>query len=101
MKKNAYLSSLSKHLFWDINAEALDFGINKDIIIQRVLQYGFFSDWLFIYKFYGLETITDVAKNLRDLDDKSIYFISNLSNAPVESFLCYTTKQSIPKHWSL
>lgn len=79
----------------------LDIDKNKDIIIQRVMQYGVFSDWIIIYKFYGLKTITDVTKKLRDLNDKSVYFISNLSNVPIDSFLSYTTKQSIKKHSDL
>ncbi|MDD3877296.1 MAG: hypothetical protein PHT69_11780 [Bacteroidales bacterium] len=94
-------SNFSQHLFWDINTEELDYEKNKNIIIQRVLQYGFLSDWLIIYKHYGLKVITEVTISLRDLDNKSIYFIASLSNIPVELFLCYTTKQSMPKHWDL
>lgn len=95
------ISDLSPHLFWDIDAKEIDFNNNKDIVIQRILQYGFLSDWSLIYKYYGLDVIAEVAKGLRDLDDKSIYFISSLSNTPLDAFLCYTTKQSIPKHWGL
>lgn len=89
----------SPHLFWDIDANEIDFDNNKDIVIQRILQYGFFSDWSLIYKYYGLDVIVEVAKGLRDLDDKSIYFISSLSNTPLDAFLCYTMKQSTPRHW--
>ena len=35
----------------------------------------------------------------RDLDIKSITFISLLSKIPKEKFLCYTTKQLNLKHW--
>jgi len=97
VKNSTHISTLSKHLFWDIDAEALDFEDNKDIIIKRVLQYGFFSDWVFIYKFYGLKTITKVARKLRDIDEKSLYYISKLSNRPLASFFCNTAKQPIQK----
>ena len=94
------INNLSPHLFWDIDMHQLDANKNIETIIQRVLQYGLLKDWLMIYNFYGLQTIVSVVKQLRDLDDKSIAFISSLSKIPREEFLCYTIKQSIPKHWN-
>ncbi len=94
------ISNLSSFLFWDVDINNVDMLIKKKMIIQRVLQYGLFDDWKIIQKLYGIEDIAKTATTIRDLDDKSMSFISTISNTPKELFLCYTIKQSIPKHWN-
>ena len=93
------INDLSEHLFWDVDRSKIDLKKNKKLLIQRVLDYGLIDDWQIIYDYYGIDEIAQTAATLRDLDKKSISFISLLSNIPEEEFLCYTTKQSIPKHW--
>ncbi len=94
------ISDLSKHLFWDIDASQLDIDRNKGIIIQRVLKYGLISDWEKVFRYYQLNQIVSVTKTIRDLDDKTLSFISALSKTPKEAFLCYSMKQSTPRHWN-
>ncbi len=91
--------SFSHHLFWDIDKNKLDFEKNKKFIIKRVLDYGLINDWQIIYNHYGISKIAKITTTIRDLDKKSILFIATLSKIPKENFLCYTTKQSTPKHW--
>jgi len=91
----------SQHLFWDIEINTLDLFKHKTYIVNRVMQYGLFKDWQIILQIYGLKSITDTAKNIRDLDQKSMAFLSLLSNIPREDFLCYTQKQLTQKHWAL
>jgi len=94
------LNKLSSHIFWDVDKDGLDFDKHKKMIIQRVLEYGLIKDWNLIYTYYGIEEISKIAITLKDLDSRSISFISALSNIPKEEFICYTTKQSIPRHWN-
>ena len=100
MKQDFKLNKLSEHLFWDIDVRNLDIQKNKRIIIQRVLDYGLLKDWLIIYNYYEIDEISKIAISLKDLDKKSMSFISLLSKIPKENFLCYTTKQLTPKHWN-
>ncbi len=93
------IENFSQHLFWDIDKNKLDFEKSQKFIIQRVLDYGLINDWQIIYNYYGLKKIGEISTTIRDLDKKSISFIATLSNIPRENFLCYTTKQSTPKHW--
>jgi len=93
------LSKLSPHLFWDVDRSTVDAVKNKSFIIQRVLEYGFMSDWKVIYALYGISEIANTAVNIKDLDQKSLAFISMLSKIPEEKFLSYTSKQSAPPHW--
>jgi len=96
---NNSIANFSPHLFWDIDKNKLDFDNNNKFIIKRVLDYGLINDWQIIYNYYGIKKIAEIATKIRDLDKKSISFIASISKIPRENFLCYTTKQSTPKHW--
>lgn len=93
------IENFSKHLFWDINRNELDFEKNKRTIIQKVLDYGLINDWNIIYKYYGIDKIANAMIEVRELDKKSISFISLLSKIPKEKFRCYTTRQLNQTHW--
>ncbi len=97
--KESIIKNLSKHLFWDVELNDLSLNNNPKLIIQRVLDYGLINDWKIIYDYYGIDKIAKTAITIKDLDKKSISFVSLLSNIPKEKFLCYTTKQLTPKHW--
>ena len=94
------IESFSKHLFWDVKKDKLNMENNKFYIIGQVLEHGKYMDWQLIYKYYGLTQITEVAKNMRSLDKKTLAFISLISDTPKEEFRCYTYQQSIPLHWN-
>lgn len=99
-EKDEFISKLSSHLFWDIEKSHINPDKNKKWIVQRVLEYGLLKDWRLIHTYYGLNIIVNIIKDIRDIDPRSISFISTLANIPKEKFLCYSTKQSIPKYWN-
>lgn len=96
---NLLVSNYSRHLFWDINTETLDLNQHKELLVNRVLDYGFFSDWKQLNTDLGLEEIGLIAKNLIDLDARAVSFISLLTDIDITQFRCYTIQQSIPQHW--
>jgi hypothetical protein len=98
-KQDIKISDFSKHLFWDVDPSVIDFVKHDKYIINQVLQFGLYKDWRTILKFYGINKIKDITLNMRDLDDKSLEFISVLTKIPKEEFRCYTMKQLLPKHW--
>jgi hypothetical protein len=99
MSEKINITNLSPHLFWDVNRDRLDLEKNKELIIQRTLDYGLMSDWRMIREYYGINKIAKTAMTIRDLDTRSASFVAILSGIPIEKFLCYTTKQSMPQHW--
>jgi hypothetical protein len=100
-RRNSFnLHDLSPHLFWDVDVNLLDPGKNFPFITKRVLEYGFLSDWIKFYRYFGLKKITDTVKELKSLDKKSLHFIAALSDSNLNDFKCYTTKPSTPPHWS-
>ena len=64
--------TFSKHLFWDIDPENLDYEKNAAFVIKNVLLYGLYSDWKTISGYYGLARIMDVALKMRNLDLKTV-----------------------------
>ena len=90
---------LSKHLFWDINPEILNWEINKKTIIGRVLERGTLEEWNCIVKIYSLATITEILKNFRDLNPIDLNFIATISNTPKVNFRCFNTKLLTNQHW--
>lgn len=99
METSPLISSLSPHLFWDVNKSKLHEEHNKSFIIQRVLEFGLMKDWVLIKKEYGLDEILQTAKNLRDLNPKSLSFIAGITETPLESFRCYTSTLFQNTHW--
>ena len=94
------ISDFSKHLFWDVDNNKLNIINDYKFIIKKVLIYGLLSDFRLINKIYGIEKIGIVAINIRELDKKTLSFVSLLTNTKVEKFICYNTEQSIHKHWN-
>lgn len=100
MKKEYVISDLSPHLFWDVDMAAIDWQTNKAFIVERVMAYGELKDWGILKKIYGLNSIKEIATNLRNLDDFSIAFLSLVLKVKKEDFRCYRLKQSRPDFWS-
>ena len=94
------ISDFSPHLFWDVDVDKLDIEKSKRYIIQKTLDYGLKKDWDLIYQHFGIKEIADIAISIRDLDERSASFVALIANIPIESFLCYTTKQLNQIHWN-
>jgi len=94
VKENWDINLLSPHLFWDVDRSQVNVKKHLPFIIARVMQYGKIEDWKTLQEKVGLVKIAKVAKELRSLDDKSMHFIANLTDTPIEDFLCYRLKQS-------
>ena len=45
MDKEKYINQLSPVLFWDVDKSQLDMDTYPSFFVQRVLEYGQWSDW--------------------------------------------------------
>ena len=100
MSKTSIIPQLSSHLFWDLDRNTLNEKDSKEIIIQRVIEYGLMEDWRLIKNYYGLEIIKKVAVQIKNLDNVSLAFLCNLFNLEEKEFRCYKHRQSNPHFWS-
>ena len=97
---NPSLDQLSPYLFWDVDRAQLNWEDDRAWIIHRVLEYGQLNDWLILVNQWDLDTIVNEAKRFRDLDPKSLSFLSTIANVSPTEFRCYSQRQSIPPHWN-
>jgi hypothetical protein len=90
---------LSKHLFWDIDPNVLEWERSKKTIIERVIERGSLEEWVCIVKVYTLEGIVNTAKTFRSMSPIDLNFIATISNTPKEEFRCYNTRLLTAQHW--
>ena len=100
MEKKITIADFSQHLFWDVDLSLFDLEKHKVFLIHRVLEYGLIEDWNLIKEFYGLETIKEVALNVRTLDAVTLAFVSNLFGIDKTEFRCYKHRQLYPTLWN-
>ncbi|HCX99932.1 MAG TPA: hypothetical protein DG754_07320 [Bacteroidales bacterium] len=94
------LKSINPQYFWDVDFSKLDPLKSKRLIIERVFALGTSKEIGHILEFYGRDIVLNELKNLKYLDPKTLNFISLFFNAPLQSFKCYTRKQSMTQHWN-
>ena len=76
-------------LFWDIDPKTLDLKKHARFIIERVLKKGSLEDWFYLKSIYRLDQIKKESLNIRSLDKRTLYFLSNYFNVDIEQFRCY------------
>ena len=89
----------SRVLFWETDYDKIDWANKARYVIERVVKLGFVEDWRFIQQYYGMDRIRDEMLQSRDLDLKTLSFLSVIFDIPKEQFRCYTHIQSNPGHW--
>ncbi|NPA46628.1 MAG: hypothetical protein GXO24_05365 [Chlorobi bacterium] len=97
--KHSFPDQLSSYLFWDVDRRGVDPQKHRHWLIDRVLLYGGYEDFLALLHYYGWETIVETAKKSRQIDCKTASFLAHMTGTPKEEFLCYSTKQSKRKYW--
>jgi len=83
----------SNNLFWDVSYDDIDFENHAGFIVQRVLEFGDYQDWLLLKEQYGLDKIVSLAKQVRSLFPEALSFICAISHTRPEEYRCYTQKQ--------
>ena len=93
------IAKFTPALFWDVDREELDLKKHRAFIVQRVLERGHDSDWMFLKSYYTIDEIVATAQKLRSLEPTALAFAACIGNVKRESFRCYTWRQSNPTHW--
>ena len=88
------ISRFSSHLFWDVDQNKVTIEKNLPFMVQRVLEYGKIEDWILLRNAIGIKALTEVAMQLKSLDDISLNFVSTLSGVPKEQFRCFKGSSS-------
>ncbi|GHT87726.1 hypothetical protein FACS1894137_15340 [Spirochaetia bacterium] len=100
MKDETLLSNFSPNLFWDIDLADLDMEKHAPYIVERVLDNGQMTDWVFIRMYYGMDKLRDIALKIRTMSPQSLAFISTVTFTPENKFRCYEQIHSKSTHWN-
>lgn len=76
-------------IFWDVDYAKIDWHKSRRFVISRVVQYGTVTDWRKLKSFYGLKTIEEEMLQEKDLDSRSLSFLSCVLDIPKEQFRCF------------
>jgi hypothetical protein len=91
---------LSPVIFWDTDMAKIDWDKNFRYVIVKVVMYGTLEDWQQMVNYYGLEKIKQAVISERELDARSLSFLSCILEIPKEDFVCCTQKLLHQLPWS-
>lgn len=87
------ISSLSPHLFWDVAADQIDPEQHGAWLARRVLEYGDWTDWQELVRYYGKSRLSEIVTNIRSLQPKALAFCRIWFDLPATAFRCSTQNQ--------
>jgi hypothetical protein len=90
---------ISKRVFWDIDFDSLDYTKDRFYIIEKVLNYGLWNDFVELVKFYGKDTIKKEIVESTYLKKDVLNFLCLYLDLKPSQFKCYKLRQSKETHW--
>lgn len=92
--------SLNSTLFWDSDITSIDWQVNANAVIIRVLERGDLEDFREIRRFYGDKKIKNASLAARYLSERTWSFISFFFEIPKTEFECYRNRDYQIPHLS-
>ena len=92
--------NISKKVFWDVRFDDLDYEKDKFYIIEKVINYGLWDDFVALVKYYGKETIKKEIVQSAYMDKEILNFLCFYFDLKPAQFKCYTRRQSKETHWN-
>ena len=92
--------NLSPTAFWDVDMQTLDYEVNARFIIEKVMNYGLWSDILETLRYYGHERVKQEVILAPYLKKKTLSFCCAIFDLSPNQFRCYTRQQSNPLPWN-
>ena len=88
---------LARRIFWDVDFDKLDYDAKASFVIERVFERGDVEDIRNCRRYYGDERVVDALLKAKFLSLGTLHFVSAIFDKPLETFRCYTTRQSNPE----
>ena len=92
--------NISATAFWDVDFEKIDFEKSSVFVMDKVFNYGVFSDQLAIIRFYGIERIKKDVVKIAYFRKPVFAFISNFFELDKSLFTAYQRRQQQPNYWN-
>jgi hypothetical protein len=98
--KNHTHSTIRPSLLWEYDLTNFDWNAMQNVVLQRVVERGRLEDFYAAMNLYGKKAFIDGLKEIPNLCDKDINFVSAVFGIKKHELKCYKNKQSNPKHWN-
>lgn len=92
--------SISKKAFWDVAFEDLDFEKSSVYVMEKVFNYGTWTDQVEIMRYYGLPRIRKEIVKASFLRKPVLSFLCVILHLNKTDFACYRRMQSNPLPWN-
>jgi hypothetical protein len=91
---------ISKRVFWDVNHQSLDYQKERLFIIDRVMNYGLWEDFVAVMRYYGKQVVRQEIVRSPYLKKDVLNFLCFYLDLKPSDFSCYTKRQSQEPHWA-
>lgn len=91
--------AISPRVFWDTDVSTLDYDKDKLYVMDKVLNYGVWSDFVAMMKYYGKDVVTREVVRLPYLKKDVLNFLCFYFGLKPAQFECYTRRQLQEPHW--
>ncbi|MBN8676653.1 MAG: hypothetical protein J0M29_00420 [Chitinophagales bacterium] len=93
-------SGISKLPFWDVDYDKLDLERDSLFILEKVFNYGLWSDYKAAFALFGHARIRKEIINASFLKKEVLSFLCLILELKPTDFTCYTKTQSLPPLWN-
>jgi hypothetical protein len=93
-------AKISPTLLWEYDLTNFDFKQMRNVVVQRVIERGWPSDWWALLNLYGEKGVKDAIKVIPYLNDIDMNFVSVAFDIPFSKMKCYEQKQLRQTHWN-
>jgi hypothetical protein len=93
-------AKINPSLLWEHDLSRFDFQAMKNLVVQRVVERGWPSDWHAILNRYGENGVRDAIMEIPYLNDKDLNFVSKAFEIPLLEMKCYIRRPSHLNHWN-
>lgn len=93
--------TISPKLLWEYNPSMIDWQRMKYIVVTRIIERGWMSDFYAAINLYGgKDNFIEIIKELPYLTHRDMDFVCKLFDLKKEELACYTRKQLREQHLS-
>jgi hypothetical protein len=92
--------NISQNLFWDTDVTTIDYDKDRLYIMDKVMNYGLWSDFVAMVNYYGKEQLKKEIVKSPYLKKDVLNFLCFFLDLKPTDFTCYTRRQSQNAHWN-
>lgn len=92
-------AGISKLPFWDVDFTSLDAERDSLFILEKVFNYGLWSDYKAVFALYGMERIREEIVRASFMKKDALSFLCLILNLKPADFKCFTKTRSLPPLW--